>query len=509
MKIKTKENKLTHKVSILVVIILLICSILVVIPNFIKSIYNEVPISETIFCLLSSTDKTNTNIFLLGIKFCLLPCLLLTSVFIFPLTNIFKKDIYINTKNKNIKLYPYTSILNHRKIYLILLFLICLLYSSINLNIFSYFKSQMSYSNIFEDNYVEAVDTKITFPDKKRNLIIIRMESMENIFISNENGGSPKFKKSRISELENLALDQNNINFSNTDKIGGAISVPGTTFTTAGTISQSSGTPLLINLPFKSYKNNNIVPGVVSLGDILKDAGYNLEAMYGCSSTFGEIKPYLTAHGNYKVFDLYTAKDKDLVDENYFIWWGIEDKKLYEYAKNEITELAKEEKPFSLSLTTIDTHFVDGHLDESCPTPFEDHYENVYNCASLMVNDFINWIKKQDFYENTTIVVLGDHLNFQKSINDLAINNYERTLYNVFINSIATTDNNKNRLFTSMDFFPTILASIGVKIDGNRLGLGTNLFSEEQTIIEEYGKEYVTEELKKQSKYYKEKIENR
>lgn len=509
MKIEKKENKLKHKVNALTVILALLCSFLIVFPCFVKSIYNEVPVSETLFTFLSSTDKTNIDILFIGIKFCFIPCLLLTLLFIFPLTNILKKDIYLKYKDKSIKIYPYPSIIKYHKNYLRILSAVCVIYIIGSFGIIHFFSNKIEYSSIFEDNYVKASDVNITFPEKKRNLIIIRMESMENTLMSNVNGGSSKFDVSRIPELEKLALDKNNINFSNTDKIGGAISVPGTTFTTAGTISQSSGTPLILNLPFESYKNKSMLPGATSLGDILKKEGYNLEAMYGSSSIFGELKSYLTKHGDYKVFDLYTAKERGLVDDDYFVWWGVEDKKLYEYAKEELKNLAKEDKPFSLSLTTIDTHFVDGYLDESCPTPFDIKYENVYNCASLMVNDFINWIKQQDFYKNTTIVIVGDHLNFQKSINDYTDNNYERTIYNVFINSAVTTNNNKNRSFTSMDLYPTILSSIGAKIDGDRLGLGTNLFSKEQTIIEKYGKTYVVDELNKQSKYYKEQLENR
>ena len=53
-----------------------------------------------------------------------------------------------------------------------------------------------------------------------------------------------------------------------------------------------------------------------------------------------------------------------------------------------------------------------------------------------------------------------------------------------------------------MDYFPTILASIGVKIEGERLGLGTNLFSDEQTLIEKYGYDEVNSNLSKYSKFY-------
>lgn len=84
--------------------------------------------------------------------------------------------------------------------------------------------------------------------------------------------------------------------------------------------------------------------------------------------------------------------------------------------------------------------------------------------------------------------------------------NYDRTIYNLFINSSEKEKNSKNREFSSMDMFPTTLASIGVKIEGNKLGLGTNLYSGEKTILEKYGINYVDEEFKKNSTFYNDKI---
>ena len=54
--------------------------------------------------------------------------------------------------------------------------------------------------------------------------------------------------------------------------------------------------------------------------------------------------------------------------------------------------------------------------------------------------------------------------------------------------------------------FPTILASMGVEIKGDRLGIGTNLFSDKDTIFEEYGTDKVNMELEKKSDFYNEKI---
>ena len=52
----------------------------------------------------------------------------------------------------------------------------------------------------------------------------------------------------------------------------------------------------------------------------------------------------------------------------------------------------------------------------------------------------------------------------------------------------------------------TTLAALGVQIEGNKLGLGVNLYSGEQTLVEQYGKDYLDIELLKDSKLYRKKI---
>ena len=90
------------------------------------------------------------------------------------------------------------------------------------------------------------------------------------------------------------------------------------------------------------------------------------------------------------------------------------------------------------------------------------------------------------------------NINSQAGINHKA----ERTVYNAFINSRVEPINSKNRQFNTLDMFPTTLASLGVTIEGNKLGLGTNLFSSEKTLTEKFGHEYINIETSKKSLYY-------
>ena len=81
---------------------------------------------------------------------------------------------------------------------------------------------------------------------------------------------------------------------------------------------------------------------------------------------------------------------------------------------------------------------------------------------------------------------------------------YERHVYNCFINAATTPFRTQNRQFCAMDMFPTTLAAMGCIIEGERLGLGTNLFSGRPTLMEEMGYAKLCTELSKKSEYYSE-----
>ena len=351
-------------------------------------------------------------------------------------------------------------------------------------------------TTIYEEYYVDTNKVKVELPKKKRNLIIIYLESMEASLFSKENGGA--FDKSIIPELEDIAF--NNSSFSNSSKLGGSYTLTKTAFTVSSFTASTTGTPINVKL-FKGYNEKRpFMKNVKSLGDILSENGYNIELMQGSEKEFSAMDLYVKSNGDFKIFDNNTAKEKGLVPKDYFVWWGIEDKKILEFSKDEILNLSKESEPFAFILFTMDTHFKDGYLDKSCESPYKEHLANAYACSSKMINEYIEWLKEQDFYDNTTIVLMGDHQvmqdSFYKNHKD-----YTRVNYNAIINSMIK-DSPKNREFSMFDMYPTIIASIGGTIEGNKLGFGVNLYSDEKTMIEILGRDTFNEELLKHSKYY-------
>ncbi|MDO5455546.1 MAG: sulfatase-like hydrolase/transferase, partial [Eubacteriales bacterium] len=374
-------------------------------------------------------------------------------------------------------------------------------------------KNQFDKSDFIEEHYVDAGKVDIEFPKKKRNLIYIFLESMEMTYADIESGGS--FLYNNIPEFTKIA-GENQCFAGNSGLLNGGRVLPGTTFTMAGMFAQTTGLPLKVELGEdfldaagsfnKMNTQDKFFEGVTALGDILEDNGYKNVFMLGSDATFGGRRLYMTRHGGYELDDYRWAIDQGIISPDYYVFWGMEDQKLFSAARERLTELAASDEPFNLTLLTVDTHFEDGYRCDICPDTYgKDNYANAIACSDRQVSELVEWIKEQDFYENTTIVLCGDHTTMDSDFCDIVPASYERRVYTAFINPAQEpADPDRKRSYTTLDQFPTTLAALGCSIEGDQLGLGVNLFSDKDTLLEEYGYEEMASELEKHSDLMKE-----
>jgi len=385
----------------------------------------------------------------------------------------------------------------------------------IELHVQAFLENQQIYSTFIEEHYVAPADVNLTFPTQQQNLIHIYLESVEVTFMSAIDGGA--LEVDLIPELSALATENVNFSQSEPSKVGGAVATVNTTWTSAAMFAQTAGLPLnmpvsadsvLMDALLLTYEDISLFPlEVTTLGDILEAQGYRQVIMMGSDATFGGRRSYFTQNGNYEIWDHHSAIEQGLLPEDYYEWWGFEDEHLFSFAKEVLTDLGVSDQPFNFTMLTADTHFEDGFLNEACDIYFEIQYADVLACSSRMVAEFVNWIQAQPFFANTTIVITGDHPTMQSSSSDFweafpVSEDYQRTVYHAFINPAVEPITTANRSFTTMDFFPTILASLGVEIEGDRLGLGTNLFSTESTLLEQVGLEEMNRELQRRSVFF-------
>ena len=235
-----------------------------------------------------------------------------------------------------------------------------LLFTAFDVEFVAYVLHQNTNTGLYQAEYVDPDKTEITFPDKKRNLIYIMLESMETSYLSKDLGGA--MEENLIPELYKLA--QENLCFSNsTAKVGGFHTTKGATWTIGSMVAQTAGIPLKTpteDVNQYGAEGEEFLPGVTTLTNILQDAGYTQTLMVGSDARFGGRKPYFLQHGMDEVLDIYTARTDGIIPKNYFVWWGMEDLHLFRYAKQELLELAESAKPFAFTMLTVDTHHVGG-----------------------------------------------------------------------------------------------------------------------------------------------------
>ena len=391
----------------------------------------------------------------------------------------------------------------HAVILSMLLSVVLLGYASWNTEFDKFVLNGFRNSDLYETYYADPTETTISFPEEKRNLVYIILESMETSYLSKSQGGA--MRENLIPELYDLAKE--NINFSHNEDVGGYYCTPGSTWTIGSMVSQTAGIPLKTPTEdVNKYGKDGtpFLPGVTTLANILEEAGYYQALMVGSDAAFGGRDSYYGQHGTDMIYDLFTARKDGIVEDDYFVWWGMEDLYLYEYAKQKLPEIAGQGQPFAFTLLTVDTHHVGGYRCALCqPSATGERYDSAISCASRQVTEFLAWLQQQDFYENTTVIIVGDHESMDKGYFDrVAPRDYQRMIYNCFLNTHAQTDNTANRQFAAIDLFPTTLAALGCEIEGDRLGLGTNLFSDTPTLIEELGLPKFEAQIAMASDYY-------
>ncbi len=492
--------------KILLIIFYVLCGIVLTLGAlifrlsiWIQNVYG-VEFAEVLYTLTSPLQGTGGNMVWVTIRDCLLPVLPVPVVYtlfvVFVVFRLPKKRPVPPAVRKLVHvLVPVLSVA---------VFVGGVIHTEQSLGLITYLRTGATSTDIYEVHYVDPNEVKVTAPEQKKNLIMVYLESMETTYASVEEGGFQP-----INYIPNMTrLAKENISFSDSDLLGGFRMTGKTTWTMAALFATSSGLPFSFPVEGNSMgQQEHFAPGATTLGDILLRDGYINEFLCGSDVNFGGRKKFYEQHGDYTLYDLFTARKEGVIPEDYYVFWGFEDHILYDIAKEEITRLAQGNQPFNFTMLTVDPHHTGGYVCDQCGTDFEDATANVIACADRQLQKFMDWCKEQPFYENTVIVLMGDHPRMDTCLVE-GVSRVERTIYNCFVNTDTQTQSSvTNRIFSSMDMFPTVLAAMGYEIEGDRLGLGTNLFSSEQTLSELLGYEAYNQELFKNSRYFEKKFQ--
>ena len=506
---KMPQKKWYIHQNICLYLIWILFAILLVAEEYVLSSFSGITIDQLVFHMNTNLEGSNWSTFLptliqagIYILIAVIGCTIITFIqkyFIKKANRYRKFNLKAKEMIKEYSLHFITTLCGFIAICIVLVSL------ADNYYLIDYLAARRIDTEIYDKYYIDTATVELTFPEKKKNLVYIYMESMEMSLADESHGGGKSVNV--IPELTDIALENDCFN-GDTDILNGARSLYNSTWTIAGLVAQTSGLPLGINHVLTNNINSisSFMPGATTLGDILEKEGYHNVFMLGSDAKFGNRDVYFKEHGNYDIDDYYWARNNNkLPDKSYYVWWGYEDDKLFTYAKEELTSLAESDEPFALSLLTVDTHFVDGYLCDDCPDTFTSQYSNVLACSSKKGSELVEWIESQPWGENTVIVINGDHLCMDSKYYEDMPDDYERKTYTAIINS-SKKEPDTTRLYSTMDLFPTTLSAMGVTIKGDRLGLGTDLYSDTPTLLEELGENYLNYELSLNSTFYDKNI---
>lgn len=468
------------------------------VSKFIKKSFGSLPISQIIFNTFTRTEG------MLGalkgletyVAFCILGFIASVSFIIFL-------SLFISKKLKNILIIKYVAFFLLIGVFSTVSYF-SLAYVERNFNVISYLKKENS--NFIYDNYYRLDPSSINFDgNKKSNFILIFVESLEKGYSKEEVYGENLIPNlsSKLSE---------GISFTNFKKIQGAY------FTIDGISAQTTGMPL-IQLPdnFSMIPTDTygaVLSNTLGIFNILKDQGYQTISFMGTHGWFTNMNLFLEAHGVDNLFDrnYFVNNGYVLDDKTLGFYDSFRDDFLFDRFKEYLSSNIDKSKNFAAVFQTYDTHFPNGFSPKDKKSHGDDNIKDAWLYVDSLVSGFLDWAKTQEWYDNTVIVVVGDHP-WQDASNEfttLTKRDGERQIFNLIIHS-RNSDIHNSCTYSNIDMAPTILNALGINFKSvsnkgqesdSRIGLGVSLFSNDQTLVCKYGQEYLTKELDKYSYFY-------
>ena len=483
--------------NIIKILILFLILILYFSSVWINKNYKGISLSETFFYIFSPITGSKTkimasfikNIFLKSLFFSLILTYILNKInnriikekaiilkirrfSFFNIINFFerRKDFLLNF---NIFKFKLTIKIKRKFLFFILIILkiftlFFLIKTSLNiLKPLEYFNSFKKNSNFIEKNYINPKNVNIYFPKKKQNLVYIFVNTLE--------------KKT------NFKNNNNTIKFENISQLFG------TNSKNEEIISKILGIPFKVDNKNKKFINSSLFKNIYGIGDILEQEGYKQLFLLSKNINTENYDKIIKNHGNFEIIDFNKAIQQKLIKKQQLNkQHELDNNQIFNIARNKLLNLSKQNKPFNILILTANSNFSNKIQKINQKTKNKNKKTKHYlTNTSNEIDNFLKWIKKQNLYKNTTIVICRDFLDENKH----KISSIE------FINSKVKTNNNK-RLFSNLDIFPSVISSLGAKIKNDKLGLGTNLFSNEQTLVEKYKQDFINNEFKKESHFY-------
>jgi lipoteichoic acid synthase len=331
------------------------------------------------------------------------------------------------------------------------------------------------------ENYINSKDRSVNKElfgiAKGKNVVVISMESTQGFVLNRKVNGK------EITPFLNQFIKESYY-FENFYHQTGQGKTSDAEF-----IIENSLYPLDRGSAFFTHPNNEYT----ATPEILKDYGYYSAVFHSNDKTFWNRNLMYPSLG----YDRYFSQTDYTGTEQNSVGWGLKDKEFFEQSIKHLKSLPQ---PFYTKFITLTNHF-----------PFtldaKDRYIDEYNSESQIVNRyfptvrytdeaikyFVKRLKEEGLYDNTVIVIYGDHYGISENHNAAMaqfLGKEEITPFDtiqlqrvpLIIHIPGQQGKTISKVSGQIDVKPTLLHLLGVKTKKN-IEFGTDLFTAEKEPI--------------------------
>ncbi|WP_025640563.1 LTA synthase family protein [Schnuerera ultunensis] len=307
----------------------------------------------------------------------------------------------------------------------------------------------------------KLVEGKYTGLGKGKNLIVIQVESLQNFVINHYYEGQEV-----TPNLNGLIKEQGSLYFNNYYQLIGRGNTSDAEFVTHNSLYPSMEEPT-----YTQYVDNTFY----GLPWILRDQGYTAWALHGYEKEFWNRDKAYVNQG----FQRFISQDDyELVET---IGFGITDGEFFKQSMDYLKELDSiDDNPFYAFMITLTSHnpfkmpekyeYLD--IKKEHKDTLLGNYLQSVQYLDKVLGEFIEELKKEGLYEESLLVIYGDHfaINSLNKEDQKLMTDYLGYTYDLdemmkvpLIIHIPALETNEtiNRVGSMLDFMPTILNIMG------------------------------------------------
>jgi phosphoglycerol transferase MdoB-like AlkP superfamily enzyme len=202
-----------------------------------------------------------------------------------------------------------------------------------------------------------------------------------------------------------------------------------------------------------------------TMGNVLKNKGYDVNYIYGGNAFFDNMGKYFGGNG-------YTVLDKRDIPKSmvhHTTAWGIDDEGSFDFTLQQCDKSFAANKLFFNHVMTVSNHrpytFPEGRIDilSSSQT-----VEGGVKYTDYAINKFLKDAQKKPWFNNTIFVIVADHCSKSAGKTDLPVNRYHIPCFIYAPNLINPAI--EVRLTSQIDLVPTVLGMMNLNYTSRFLG---------------------------------------